>query len=210
MTDCQVLDADTAVENQKLQKKRASPAKPAVAAAPAPVAPPTQQPVAASSPVSPPVAAKPQPAQARPRADYELQPAGNWLVTATHDRFGDGGTFIAMTGDGSIGLAVRCLQKTLSIGLVDIGGDPKPLQKDALFKVRFKVDDQPIVDSIGIAISERLIQVITEQSLVKSIREGKETALRLEDAKGVSSTHVYDTNGGRRAFADLSRECPLE
>ena len=128
----------------------------------------------------------------------------------TLSQFGDGGAFVAMTGDGAVALAVRCLQKDLSIGVIELGDDPKPMEKGDVYELKFRVDAQPIVDADGVAISERLIQVETEKSLVKSIRDGKETALRLEDSRGVSSTHIFNTKGSRGAFADLSRECPLD
>jgi hypothetical protein len=220
MTDCQVLDADTAVENQKLQRKRSPaatqtpPKAPVAAALPTPVAPApaatAPQPIAApvptpSRPIEKP-AAVPEPVH----ADYDDRMIGNWLISAKQDRFGDGGTFVAATGDGAIALAVRCLQRNLSIGLIEVGGDPKPIAKGAFYKMKFRVDNQPIVEAAGVAISDRLIQVVTEPSLVKSIRDGRETALRLEDSAGVFSTHVYDTKGASRAFVDLSRECPLD
>jgi hypothetical protein len=85
----------------------------------------------------------------------------------TLSQFGDGGAFVAMTGDGAVALAVRCLQKDLSIGVIELGDDPKPM-------------------------------------------ESKETAIRVADSRGVSSTHIFNTKGSRGAFADRSRECPLD
>ncbi|SDT00470.1 hypothetical protein SAMN05444158_4009 [Bradyrhizobium canariense] len=84
------------------------------------------------------------------------------------------------------------------------------MEKGDIYKLKFRVDAQPIVDADGMAISDRLVQVVTEKSLVKSIRDGRETALRIEDGHGVTSTHIFNTNGSRKAFADLSRECPLD
>jgi hypothetical protein len=233
MTDCEVLDADTASERQKLQRKLNPPPvaqQPARPPAPKPVVPatavnpaaPTQVPSSspATSVANPPPAtvaspvAPPAPIQ-RPlpepvRADYEGRIVGNWITSAKEDRFGDGGAFIAATGDGGIFLAVRCLQKTLSIGIMQVGSDPKPVEKGDLFLMKFRVDSLPVVETGGVAIGDRLVQVITEKALVKSIRDGKETAVRVEDKNGVTSTHVFNTNGSRRAFADLSRECPLD
>jgi hypothetical protein len=225
MTDCEVLDADTAAENQRLQRRpvpsvaRQAPKAPVGAAPTTAPAVPTS-PVAVTSPPPPQVAAAPIPAPAAPaerpviqpeqHADYEDRLIGNWMVSAKQDRFGDGGTFVAATGDGAIALVVRCLQKDLSIGVIEIGGDPKPMEKGDYYKMKFRVDAQPIVEASGLAISERLIQVKTDRPLVKSIRDGKETALRLEDSRGVSSTHIFNTRGSRSAFADLSRECPLD
>jgi hypothetical protein len=217
MTDCQVLDVDTAVENQKLRRKRVTPN---AASLPKPITPGPSA-AAQAIPAAAPVAAPAQPAPALPierplaaaesqHADYDGRIIGNWMVSAKQDRFGDGGAFVAMTGDGAVALAVRCLQKDLSIGVIELGDDPKPMEKGDVYELKFRVDAQPIVDADGVAISERLIQVETEKSLVKSMRDGKETALRLEDGRGVSSTHIFNTKGSRAAFADLSRECPLD
>jgi hypothetical protein len=155
MTDCEVLDADTAAENQKLQRKPSmgpvtqQPAKlpapkPATAAA-TPPAPTTALPSSAIPPPAnpqPPAGVLPITAQAPvPRAvpaeplrsDYEGRMIGNWMTSAKEDRFGDGGTFVAATGDDGIVLAVRCLQKSLSIGIIEVGDDPKPVEKGDLF-----------------------------------------------------------------------------
>ena len=51
--------------------------------------------------------------------------------------------------DGAIALVVRCLQKNLSIGLIEVGGDPKPMEKGDFYKMKFRVDAQPIVEAGG-------------------------------------------------------------
>jgi hypothetical protein len=142
-------------------------------------------------------------------ADYDAKLVGHWIISAKEDRFGDGGTYLAMTGDGDLGLGIRCIQKQLTIGLMELGGDPKPMTEGQQFAIKFKVDKQPVVDADGIAISPRLIQVEATKSLVKAIRDGRETAVRLESAI-VSSTHIYPTDGAKKAFADLIKECPIE
>ncbi|OKO69887.1 hypothetical protein [Bradyrhizobium sp. NAS96.2] len=144
------------------------------------------------------------------RADYQNRLIGNWLVSAEEDRFGDGGTFIALTGKDGVGLGVRCLRKVLSVGIVDMSPDPKPLDRGAKYSFSFRVDKSPVVETEGIAISERLIQVKTEKSLVKNIRDGKETAVKIVDPYGTSSVSIFKTTGAPKAFADLSKECPLD
>ncbi len=144
------------------------------------------------------------------RADYQNRIIGNWLVSAEEDRFGDGGTFIALTGKDGIGLGVRCLRKVLSIGILDMSPDPKPLARGAKYSFSFRVDKGAVVETEGAAISERLIQVATEKSLVKSIRDGRETAVKIVDPYGTSSVSIFKTMGAIKAFADLSKECPLE
>jgi hypothetical protein len=144
------------------------------------------------------------------RADYVGRIIGRWMVSATEDRFGDGGTFVAATQSSSYVLAVRCIQKTLSIGHVDGGDDPKPFRAGDLFVLKFRIDKQPVTEVNGVAISERLIQVVTEKSLVKSMRDGAETAMKLESDGGVSSMHIFKMAGAPKAFADLSKECPID
>lgn len=144
------------------------------------------------------------------RADYEGRRVGNWLTSANEDRFGDGGAFVAATPDGSTALAVRCLQKKLSIGLIDMGSDPKPFSEADLFALKFRVDKQPVVETAGVAISARLIEVVTEKSLVKALRDGRETAVRIFQKSGVTSSFVFKTAGAPKAFADLAKECPLD
>ena len=144
------------------------------------------------------------------RADYEGRVVGNWLTSATEDRFGDGGAYTAVTIDGRTGLVVRCLQKKLSLAVLEMSNDPKPLAEKDAFTLKFRVDKQPVTESVGMAISPRLIQVITEKTLVRAIRDGRETAVRLESTSGVSSTHVFKTNGATKAFADLAKECALD
>jgi hypothetical protein len=223
MTDCEVLDADTASENQKLQRK---PTKAAIAQqptkpqAPKPGATATVQPVPELVPSPAQTVAPPTPQQSPPppttvtavplRGDYDGRMIGNWMTSAKEDRFGDGGTFVAIVADGSVVLAVRCIQKTLSLGIGEIGFDQKPIAKGDLFLLKFRVDALPVVETVGSAISERLIQIETERALVKSIRDGKETAVRVSDTRGTTITHIFKTAGSRSAFADLSRECPLE
>ena len=143
-------------------------------------------------------------------ADYERRIVGDWMISANEDRFGDGGTFTALTSDGSNILAVRCIQKNLSLAMMEVGGDPKPVTKGDLFAYKFRVDKQPIVEVYGEAINERLIQIATEKSLVKAMRAGQETAVRSETTSGVTRVSIFRMKGAPKAFADLSKECPLD
>jgi hypothetical protein len=142
----------------------------------------------------------------RKLSDYEDRIVGNWITSAKVDRFGgDGGTFIAATVGDDTALFVRCLQKELSIAVSY--NDLEPGDK---FLFKFRVDTSPVVESAGLAINKQIIQVKTPASLVKAIRDGKETATRIESELGVSPVRIFDTRGARAAFADLSQECPLD
>lgn len=145
------------------------------------------------------------------RADYENRAIGNWIVSATEDRLGDGGAFVALTLAGDhYALGVRCLEKHLSIGIMDASTETTQLAVATVFKLKFRIDKQPVVEAGGVAVDERLIEVVTEKSLVKAMRNGKETAIKIENSIGVSSTHIFKMAGAPKAFADLSKECPLD
>lgn len=143
-------------------------------------------------------------------ADYKNRIIGNWLVSAEEDRFGDGGVFVALTDNDAFALAVRCLRKNLSLGVLDVSSDPNPLTTGESFKFAFRVDKNPVIETKGVAISQRMIQIETEKYLVQAIRESKETAVKIENASGVSVVEIFQTRGGAKAFADLVKECPLE
>lgn len=208
LTDCQVLEADTAEQNRRIRSRQAAP-RPAPGTAPPGAYAPQPAPVA----VQPaPPAARPapvQPAAAPPLVDYEARLVGNWIISAKQDRFGDGGTFLAMTGNGGLVMAVRCIQKTLTIGFIIGGLDPKPITPREVYSFKFRVDQLPVVELAGVAIDDRLIQLDAPKALVATIRDGRETAVRMESPLGVSSTVVFSNLGAPKAFYDLSRECPL-
>ncbi len=139
------------------------------------------------------------------RADYEGREIGEWIVSAKEDRFGDGGTYLAMTaGDGLI-LAVRCIQKVLSVGIVT----EESLRAKDLFEFKFKVDREPVVERAGFAINEHLIEIPIDGDLLKQMRDGKELAMRMQAAT-FSSTHIIRLRGSSRAFADIAKECLLK
>lgn len=140
------------------------------------------------------------------RADYSGREIGNWLVSAKEDRFGDGGTYLAMTaGDGMI-FGVRCIQKDLSAAVIFA---EKELRTKDLFEFKFRVDKEPIVETIGVAINEHLIEIAIEGGLVKEMLDGKELAVRMKAAT-FTSTHVIKLRGASKAFVDIVKECPLD
>jgi hypothetical protein len=143
------------------------------------------------------------------QADYKARLIGDWITSGTDDRFGDGGTYIAMTGDNGFILAVRCLQKELSLAVMDHTGAKVPDRGDAyLFKLR--VDKEPIFTTMGKTLDQGLVQLVTEKALVREMRDGRELALKVTSGDGIESVHIYPLRGARKAFADLEKECPLD
>jgi hypothetical protein len=138
------------------------------------------------------------------RADYEGKLIGNWLTSAKEDRFGDGGTFTAMTIDDGLIFGLRCIQKDLTFGVAQ-----KDLVVGERFIFKFRVDRNDVFMEIGRAISDGLIQVTTTPDLIRQMRTGKELAVRIESESN-TSTHVLKLRGSNRAFEDIVKACPLE
>lgn len=136
---------------------------------------------------------------------------GDWLVTSQEDRFEEGGTYIAMAGDGGGHLlGVRCIQKKLSLAFMNVGSDPKPLRIGDIFAFKIRTDKKPVFETMGKAINDRLIELVTTKEVVRDMRAGSETALRIESVAGVSNTTVFKTRGAKQAFAVIEKDCPLE
>ena len=78
------------------------------------------------------------------------------------------------------------------------------------YVVKLRADKGPITTTAGKAISERIIQLETQADMVRTIRKASETALRVESATDISSTFVYNTAGGVKAFARIAQGCNLD
>lgn len=145
-------------------------------------------------------------------AKDERQIVGSWIVSNNEDRFGKGGTFVAAVLDqnGGTALAVRCIEKDLSIAVIDSSQDPKPLKVGTAYVVKMRTDKEPIMTTAGKAIGDRLIQFDTQADMVRTIRKGRETAIRLENDNGVSRTLIFPTKGNMKALARVADECNLD
>ena len=133
---------------------------------------------------------------------------GNWLVSEKEDRFEDGGTFFAVTGDGAGNLfAVRCIEKALTLGIGRIDNATGKYKVGDKFYIKRRVDKQPVLELTGVALDESLIQVDATAEIVRSIRDGKEIAVRQESIQGVSNSTIFNTKGNAKAFARLTKVC---
>lgn len=150
-------------------------------------------------------------AGAAARAEDSKRIVGTWVVSEKEDRFGEGGSYIAMTPDGAGNvLGVRCIERVLSIGIADGSDDPKPLVTGSRYVVKLRTDKEPAVTTTGLAIADRLIQVETMADMVRTMRKGKETAVRIESESGVSRTMVFKTSATGKAFSRIAAECKLD
>jgi len=141
----------------------------------------------------------------------DVKLVGNWVVSEKEDRFEDGGTFFAMTFDGAGNFfAVRCIEKTLTLGIGQEDSATRRYKVGDKVYIKLRVDKQPILELTGVALLETLIQVDATAEIVRSIRDGKEIAVRqksIQDDTTISNTTIFNTKGNAKAFARLTKEC---
>lgn len=115
----------------------------------------------------------------------DVKSVGNWLVSEKEDRFEGGGTFFAMTVDGARNFfAVRCIEKTFTLAIGHADNATQKYKVGDKFNIKLRVDKQPILELTGVAVLETLIQVDATAQIVRSIRDGKEIAVRQESIQG--------------------------
>ncbi|NEV77926.1 hypothetical protein DYI24_12850 [Rhodopseudomonas sp. BR0C11] len=144
------------------------------------------------------------------QADYSGRQIGSWTTKARDDRFGDGGSYIALTMAGGAALGVRCIGKKLSLAMMETGIYARPIAEGDRFDIKVRVDKGEIVKLDGVAIGGRVIQIPASRDLVRQIRQGAEAAVRIETADGVSAIVVFPLHGAAKAFTDLGRECGID
>ncbi|UZE51096.1 hypothetical protein ONR75_11045 [Rhodopseudomonas sp. P2A-2r] len=136
---------------------------------------------------------------------------GSWSVTAESSRFGDGGSHVALVlnRNASVGLAVRCMQKKLSLAVAEF--DPvRSLTVGEIYKIKFRVDDGSVLDFSGAAINSSMFEIEIAASVAQLIEDGKETTVRISSPAGVSHDATFDTRLAKAAFKALSRDCPID
>jgi hypothetical protein len=132
---------------------------------------------------------------------------GNWYVTVEEDRFGDGGTALAVTQSrsGDAMFAVRCIRRKWSLALM--AGKVNPGE---VFLIRMRVDRGDIADAAAAAISDAVVQIETDAATVSKIAGGRELALRIVDPRGTSRDYVFGLAKAKAALSRHIKECTLE
>lgn len=149
-------------------------------------------------------------APAAATSDYENKVVGRWLVDALQDRFGTGGTHVArvVSQSGGSVFAVRCIDRKLTVAL--LLRNEAAMARSAVFKVQIKLPDLPVKELWADVIDPAMLQIDVEKPMVTAIRSANEVALRINLGRDVTQTYIYNTTGAAEAFADLSKECPLD
>ncbi|GEM_PF-6050688 len=138
------------------------------------------------------------------RADYEGRIVGNWVTSATEDRFGDGGRYTAVAISENYAFGVRCLDKAFSYAVLPIGDKTR---EKTLYKFKFRVDRGKVYQGAGLAIGEKIVQVLADPALTADLTTGKELAIR-QEVDGVSETHIIKLRSSSKALRDVLAQCP--
>jgi hypothetical protein len=140
-------------------------------------------------------------------AQEQKRTIGNWQISEEQDRFGDGSTVSATTGTGVFRLAIRCVDRKLTVALTDTrsrGG----FLTDESFQIKFRADNRPIVDVAGIAINDGLIRIDQPKDMVQQMFGAKEIAFRITNSRDVWIDLVYNLIQPERALAPVVKACP--
>jgi hypothetical protein len=143
------------------------------------------------------------PAQAK-----EPKLVGTWLVTTDKDRFTGDPSMMAITiQDGAI-LAVRCLQRRLTMAVRDAGviGDLTP---GTVFVVKFKGGTHAVMDTVGDAPAADMIEIAVTDEMRNALTTSAELAFRF-----TSDTQQFDlvfqAGTAARSLPPIIDACPTD
>lgn len=142
-------------------------------------------------------------------AAAKRQMIGNWMLTVDEDHFSEGKKVIAMTlSPSGVLFAVRCIQDELSLAVTDPGfGEMK---EGSPFKIKFRADRKAIVETVGAAINDKIIEIVATEEMRDELMTGREYALRLESASGASYDTAVPAGTAARALAPVLAACPAD
>jgi hypothetical protein len=143
-------------------------------------------------------------------AQLEPKMIGNWMVSSETAPSGSGRIFTAVTSGRTMALSVRCIAKRLNLTLFPVASGTTPRAAGDQFRVRFRVDALPDLDTNARALDTQVIQIDPDKRIVKAIRDAREIVVRLTAPMGVTEMLAYDAAGAQKALVDVIRECPLD
>ncbi|WP_454919248.1 hypothetical protein [Xanthobacter sediminis] len=134
---------------------------------------------------------------------------GSWQVRTDKDRFSGETKVIAMLSQEGRALAVRCFPKGLSVMLFEAGFGAGRFSEGMPFDVAFRADEKPILETFGLGLSDKAIQIAESEKIIEQMKDAKEYAFRLT-YKSITFDMVFDGGkGGRPAISEILKSCPL-
>jgi hypothetical protein len=102
---------------------------------------------------------------------------GDWLVSVEKDRFDGPDQVVAIAaGNNNSVTAVRCLKGESSVALLGT------FEAGEVAKIKFRVDNNPVVDTFGSAISATVLQILTTDEMLRQMLDAHECPSRFNGA----------------------------
>jgi hypothetical protein len=76
------------------------------------------------------------------------------------------------------------------------------------FTVKFRADANEVVDTLGDAIDDKVIEVEVPQTLLTQLLAAKEYALRVTTLAGTRFDRLFKAGAAKQALASIAKECP--
>jgi hypothetical protein len=134
---------------------------------------------------------------------------GSWEFSSEQSAFKEGAsTAIAVTFDGGMAVALRCLRGNLSVAILSGGGILRAGEytEGETFQVRFRVGSGAIEEYKVTAISDSLLQLHDSADLIRQIGQSSNFAFQL-NRRGIQSEHSFHTRGNGKVADKILKSC---
>ena len=144
-------------------------------------------------------------------AEQTTHNVGDWVITAEGDPSGRGPRVIAQLVQPSRAVAVRCLSHDLSIALTKpVASGPGPMQPDATYAVQFQADQNDVINTYAIGLSDTAMHVVAPKRMVAQIADAKEFTFRVTSNSGTTEVWTFEAGAAKHALAEVVKECPVD
>ncbi len=120
---------------------------------------------------------------ATPAHKREMKVVGDFVLTVEKDPFGQGETAVARAFVGTDGIALRCIENSLSVAILRTNPD---WTEGDHFAIKFRADEKTIVGLLGYAVEKTAIEIADSSQLFDEMIGARSAAFRVE-----SSISVY-------------------
>ncbi len=128
---------------------------------------------------------------------------GNWYLSTERDRFSGEDIVRAVTEQNGKMMGVRCLDHILSLAINDPSRRFTPGDH---FKIKFRADDNLVVDTDGEAISDTSILIRAKEPIPGELLTSKEFAFRVASTIGLYDL-VFDAGSAAIALLGVIEAC---
>lgn len=135
---------------------------------------------------------------------------GDWMVSVDKDRFsssGDGTKTLALRAARGNGIGVRCFPDGLSIAVMEMQPGAGRFEEGMMFTVKFRADEGKIIETIGLGLNDKTIEIGDGEEIIPLMLNAKEYAFRLT-FKAVAIDMVFPAGkGAKQAIGTVLKAC---